>query len=196
MNATDETAFARGFLAAAEGKQTRYGNDYVPSPNEMSKAGFKLPEMLPAKQKSVPTEKASTSLKIKIKSLRPPAVNEEMDVSLDDVVSAIKSYLSSALSTSTTAIRLVYKGKVLLESSSMRELFGTEQKEALIHAMITKETTSTPLPSNTDKTRVKVGRSKDFWVQLQAWLWEKMPPDEASSTFEVFKKAYEGQQTA
>ncbi|CCH59663.1 hypothetical protein TBLA_0B08480 [Henningerozyma blattae CBS 6284] len=134
---SSEAEFAQNFITLATLNKPTLSRDYKKPLSEVNQLGVALPPLkYRYRTRNKNTSSSKSSVKLTLKSVRPPKFSIQQDFNSHDTVTEVKQFLVNSEKVQQIGqLKLLLKGKVLHDSVSLSELDITE---AVINVMVSK----------------------------------------------------------
>ncbi|KTW30545.1 uncharacterized protein T551_01828 [Pneumocystis jirovecii RU7] len=218
-----EKCFARSFLQQLEQKPVKFSEEFIAPlsrldivPQEvilnekkkLTKIQLNLPEInLPQWDGLNEVEKRdSEQIDITIKTLRGPKKTTNIKARHSDTIYCIKKSVSNAFNVDLSQIRLLNKGKVLMDTKLVSDILESNQTKALLQLMIMEKKVpaektqisckiTEPTTTTQNETVQLLKLDTSFWEDLKAFLSTKLDSNTCHALYNIFKQAYANTKT-
>ncbi|KAG4304240.1 hypothetical protein PORY_002421 [Pneumocystis oryctolagi] len=211
-----EKSFSRSFLKQLEQKQVYFSEEFIAPlsrletvPYELDQPKMDLPEW--KGMKKTENNDSEETVNITIKTLRGPKKTVNIKAQRSDTILCIKKNVSKALNIDLSQVRLLNKGKVLVDTKLVSDVLELGQTKIVLQTIImekmpVQETRFSSEAIETQNGTFQVNITYDtqvshsnlhsieldaaFWEDLKSFLLTKLDNNTCNTLYNIFKQAY------
>ncbi|CCJ30497.1 unnamed protein product [Pneumocystis jirovecii] len=182
-----EKCFARSFLQQLEQKPVKFSEEFIAplSRLDIVPQELNLPEINLPQWDGLNELRIEEQIDITIKTLRGPKKTTNIKARHSDTIYCIKKSVSNAFNVDLSQIRLLNKGKVLMDTKLVSDILESNQTKALLQLMIMEKKVpaektqisckiTEPTTTTQNETVQLLKLDTSFWEDLKAFLSTKL----------------------